>query len=122
MSDEVTIEDGATVYTEDGAELGVITGSTTDGFAVSVNEEVEYVAREIESDEAERAGGEEETEAIEEESRGIEPQESDPGPAFGEGFLMWRCDDCGEMGELEEGLPETCPNCGSEAVNKWKED
>lgn len=35
-----------------------------------------------------------------------------PGQEFGEGYLMWRCGECGEMAELEDGLPETCPACG----------
>lgn len=119
MSEEATIENGATVYGEDGAELGVVTGSTADGFTVTLNEEVEYVEQEHESEVSDPG---EEGGATEDESHGIDPDEHDPGPAFGEGFIMWRCDECGEMGELDDGLPEECPNCGSERVNKWKED
>lgn len=40
-------------------------------------------------------------------------EEELPGPNFGEGYIMWRCEECGEMGELDDGFPETCPNCGA---------
>jgi len=36
------------------------------------------------------------------------------GHAFGEAELTWRCLNCGEMDALDDGLPETCPNCGTE--------
>ena len=52
----------------------------------------------------------------------VEAEEHDPGQEFGEGYIMWRCENCGEMGELDDGLPEECPNCGSDEVIKWKED
>lgn len=47
-----------------------------------------------------------------------------PGQEFGEGYLMWRCEECGEMGELEDGMPAPCPNCGSpeEAITAMRED
>ena len=50
--------------------------------------------------------------------------EHDPGQGFGEGYIMWRCSECGEMGELDEGIPETCPNCGApeEDIYAWLED
>jgi len=46
------------------------------------------------------------------------------GHAFGEAELMWRCTNCGEMGQLEDSLPETCPNCGvpREQLMYWTED
>lgn len=54
------------------------------------------------------------------------PEEEVPGQEFGEGYLMWRCTECGEMGELEEtdGLPESCPDCGApkEAIAEQRED
>lgn len=34
-------------------------------------------------------------------------------PAFGEAELMWRCWGCGEMGDIEDDLPEECPTCGA---------
>ncbi len=61
--------------------------------------------------EAEAVGTEEDTEEI-------------PGQEFGEGYLMWRCEECGEMGELEDGMPESCPACGAqeEAITATRED
>jgi len=37
---------------------------------------------------------------------------------------MWRCGNCGEMGELEEMLPEFCPSCTAprEELFYWEED
>jgi len=42
---------------------------------------------------------------------------------FGEAYLMWRCMECGEMGEIES-LPEQCPNCtaSKESLYYWTED
>ena len=42
---------------------------------------------------------------------------------FGEAYLMWRCMECGEMGDIES-LPEECPSCGveREALYYWTED
>ncbi|OIB58989.1 DUF7130 family rubredoxin-like protein [Natrialba sp. SSL1] len=39
-------------------------------------------------------------------------------------YSMWRCGDCGEMGQLEDGLPEECPNCSApkEDLYYWEED
>lgn len=116
MSDETAIENGEAVYGEDGEELGVVTGATTDGFTVSVNENVEYRSAEVESTTG--AGGA----TAGAEGGEIEAEEHDPGQEFGEGYIMWRCEECGEMGEIDDGLPEECPNCGSDEVIKWKED
>ena len=81
------IDPGETVYNEDGQPLGIITGMTKDGFEV-------------------------ETKAA------ADPQDADqeelPGHGVGEGYIMWRCADCGEMGELEDGFPPECPNCGAD--------
>lgn len=37
---------------------------------------------------------------------------------------MWRCDSCGEMGELGDALPDGCPECGAprEELFYWEED
>jgi len=53
-----------------------------------------------------------------------EDTEELPGQKFGEGYLMWRCEECGEMGELEDGMPESCPVCGApeEAITAARED
>jgi rubrerythrin len=47
-----------------------------------------------------------------------------PGQEFGEGYLMWRCTVCGEMDEIEDGMPEVCPSCGAEkeALTEVRED
>ncbi|QIO20847.1 hypothetical protein [Haloarcula sp. JP-L23] len=46
------------------------------------------------------------------------PTEDRPGQEFGEGALTWRCEQCGEMGEGDDGrpdrcLPESAPNATS---------
>jgi hypothetical protein len=45
--------------------------------------------------------------------------EHDPG-GFGEGYMMWRSSNCGEMGKLQS-MPDTCPNCGygAEFLYAW---
>jgi len=50
--------------------------------------------------------------------------EAIPGQDFGEGYLMWRCTECGEMGELDDGMPSSCPECGAkkEALTGVVED
>jgi len=42
---------------------------------------------------------------------------------FGEAYLMWRCMECGEMGDIES-LPEECPSCAAsrESLYYWTED
>ena len=42
---------------------------------------------------------------------------------FGEAYLMWRCLECGEMGDIE-AMPEQCPNCEAsrESLYYWTED
>jgi len=42
---------------------------------------------------------------------------------FGEAYLMWRCLECGEMGEIES-MPDRCPNCEAEreSLYYWTED
>jgi rubrerythrin len=116
MSDQIEIDSGETVYDENGEALGTVTGATTDGFTVSVKEDVEYHSVEVESTTGTSGS------TADEESEEIDAEEHDPGHGFGEGYIMWRCEECGEMGELDDGLPEECPSCGSEDVIKWKED
>ena len=90
------VDFGETVYDEDGNELGRIRGLEKGGFFVSTRSGVESL-----SVEHSRAGHE-----------------------FGEGELMWRCTNCGEMGEIDDGIPDECPNCGEpkEALMYWTED
>ena len=87
---------GENVYNEDGELLGTVRGYETGGFFVSTRDGMEELS--------------------------IEHARS--GHDFGEAHLMWRCMNCGEMGELDEGLPEECPNCGieKEELMWWTED
>jgi hypothetical protein len=79
---EKTVDVGTRVYDEDGTELGTVRGITGNGFLVTPGEGIEAlsVAHERSS------------------------------PETGEAELMWRCDVCGEMGDIAD-LPDTCPNC-----------
>ena len=93
-SDAVTL--GQEVYDGDGNKVGTIRGFDQDGFFVTTREGIASL-----SIQHERAGHE-----------------------FGEAELMWRCSSCGEMGELEDGLPDRCPNCEApkEDIYYWTED
>lgn len=46
------------------------------------------------------------------------------GHEFGEGEFMWRCMECGEMGQIKEGLPDRCTGCDEpkETLMYWTED
>lgn len=90
-----SIDPGTSVYDEDGDELGVVSGFTTDGFEVTASTDAGTGPERRTEDAASPTG------------------EEPPGKEFGEGYLMWRCTECGEMGDLEEGLPGACPNCGA---------
>lgn len=91
-----TVDFGDTVYTEEGEPVGTVRGLEASGVFVSTREGVE--------------------------SMSIEHARS--GQSFGEAELMWRCMNCGEMGEIEGGLPDTCPSCGysKEELMYWTED
>ena len=94
QADSVTF--GEAVYNAEGEVLGTIRGLEEGGFFVTTREGVESLS--------------------------VEHARS--GHDFGEAELMWRCTVCGEMGEIREGLPENCPNCGTEKENLmyWTED
>ena len=87
---------GQSIYDEDGNELGQVRGFDQAGFFVTTREGVE--------------------------ARTVEHARS--GKEFGEANLMWRCMECGEMGEIEGGLPDACPGCGTEREDLmyWTED
>ena len=91
-----SVKPGQEVYDEEGNELGVIRGFDAEGFYVTVESGMESFAVTHERT----------------------PHE------FGEAYLMWRCSNCGEMGELDDGIPDECPNCGSprEDLYYWTED
>lgn len=87
---------GQTVYDADGNELGHIQGFDEHGFFVNVEHGIEgYSVRHVVS-----------------------------GHEFGEAELMWRCLNCGEMGDIGQDLPEACPSCGAakEEIYYWTED
>lgn len=87
---------GEEVYNNQGEYLGRVRGYEEGGFFVTTREGMERLS--------------------------IEHARS--GHDFGEAHLMWRCMECGEMGAIDDGLPERCPNCGTEkeALMWWTED
>ncbi|WP_144905583.1 DUF7130 family rubredoxin-like protein [Halobellus captivus] len=96
--DRVTLESigpGEQVYDDDGRLLGRVVSLSEEGFEVEA------------TDPAADTDG-----------------ESIPDGDFGEAYLMWRCSECGTMGELEDGFPESCPDCGAprEALAEVQED
>lgn len=92
----LSVDLGQAVFDADGTELGNVRGFEEGGFFVTTREGVESLS--------------------------IEHARS--GQQLGEAELMWRCMECGEMGEIAEGIPENCPNCGAdrEAIMYWTED
>ena len=72
---------GQPVYDASGNQLGRIQGVTERGFEVDVRATTDL------------------------------GPEQDPGQGIGEGYLVWRYDNCGEMGSLQQ-IPDTCPNRG----------
>jgi rubrerythrin len=93
-SSDQSIVPGKAVYDESGRLLGHVSEITEGGFEAEIG-----------------APSPEDVEVI-------------PGQEFGEGFLMWRCGECGEMAEIDDGMPGACPVCGapSEAVQIVQED
>lgn len=87
---------GVTVYTADRRPIGTVRGVEDDGLFVTTRDGVEELS--------------------------VEHVRS--GQSFGEAELMWRCTNCGEMGEIDAGLPERCPNCDvrKEDLMYWTED
>lgn len=92
----LTIDMGQTVYDADGNAIGNVRGFEEGGFFVTTREGVE----------------------------GLSIEHARSGHEFGEAELMWRCTNCGEMGEIEGGIPDECPNCGvpKEDIMYWTED
>ena len=87
---------GESVFNDDGEVLGKVRGVDERGFFVTTRTGVERLS-------------------IEHARAGL---------CFGEAELVWRCTECGEMGEIENGFPDTCPNCRTEKENimYWTED
>ncbi|AZH24100.1 DUF7130 family rubredoxin-like protein [Haloplanus aerogenes] len=95
MTEETRLTIGQTVYDADGTALGTIRGFDEDGVFVTTREGIEAL-----SIEHERAGHE-----------------------FGGAELIWRCSQCGAVGELGD-LPDACPDCDAprEDLYYWTED
>jgi DNA-directed RNA polymerase subunit RPC12/RpoP len=116
------IQQGTVVFDHEDYVLGVVTEMTAEGFEVTIGVDVEEADVDdegrvdldsLETESGPTASGDDLDASV---------QEHDPGHEFGEGYLVWRCDACGAMGELEDGLPAECPDCGSEDVYKRRED
>jgi rubrerythrin len=92
----IDLDLGTTVYDDDGRALGSVRGFDEEGFYVTLRDGVEALIVELVRS----------------------------GQKFGEAELMWRCTNCGEMGEIDEGLPDRCTNCGvpKEDLYYWTED
>ncbi|MXR20808.1 DUF7130 family rubredoxin-like protein [Halobacterium bonnevillei] len=107
LADDVSIETGDTVYDDDGHVVGIVQEFTEDGFDVEVLD----AGPSVDASPPETAPGNQDGEDI-------------PGKDFGEGYLMWRCEDCGAMDDLDDGIPEFCPDCGApkEHIHDAQED
>lgn len=120
--DAAEIDPGMVVYDHEGNELGVIAEMSSEGFEVSIIDNIESVDEDGYADiDHPDVEGEQSAETNEGDLHSGNREET-PGQEFGEGYIMWRCNNCGEMGELEDGLPNECPDCGDENVTKWRED
>jgi hypothetical protein len=86
---------GVAVYGEDGERLGTVRGYDEDGFYVTTREGIESLSVTHEHTVATR----------------------------GEAELVWRCSNCGAVGDIE-ALPEECPDCAAEReyLYYWTED
>ena len=95
MAEQPRLAVGKTVYDDDGTELGTVRGFDEDGFFVTTRDGIAAL-----SIEHERAGH-----------------------AFGEAELVWRCSQCGAIGDLES-WPAACPDCDAprEDLYYWTED
>ncbi|MDS0282107.1 DUF7130 family rubredoxin-like protein [Haloarcula onubensis] len=94
-ADEEDLAFGQTVYDEAGNELGRIRGFDQHGFYVTVEDGIKALTNDH------RTTG-----------------------TAGEAELMWRCWECGAMGDIEDDIPEQCPDCGApkEEIYYWTED
>lgn len=87
---------GQTLYDDEGRAIGTVRGLEEGGAYVTTREGVE----------------------------GLSIEHARSGHSFGEAELMWRCIECGEMGDIGKDFPDTCPNCGvsKENLMYWTED
>jgi hypothetical protein len=85
---------GETIYNEDGESLGTVRGLDDDGFYVLAPDDAPKLSV------------------------------ADARELTGRDYIMWRCWECGEMGEIEGPLPAACPECDAprEELYYWTED
>ena len=90
------VEPGERVFDEDGEPIGTVRGLQEGGIFVTT-----------------RSGAEE-----------LSEEHVRSGQSWGMAELMWRCTECGEMGEIDEDIPDKCPNCSTprENIMYWTED
>jgi rubrerythrin len=95
-TEEADVKLGTEVYDENGEKLGTVQGFDDQGFHVVTGDDI--VSMSIEHV---RAGHE-----------------------LAEGEMMWRCYECGHFGDLQDGFPEECPDCGApkEDLYYYKDD
>lgn len=87
---------GQTLYDDDGNTVGKIRGIEEGGAYLTTRDGVE----------------------------GLSVEHARSGHSFGEAELMWRCMQCGEMGDIGVDIPDGCPSCGAikEELMYWTED
>ncbi|AWB28110.1 DUF7130 family rubredoxin-like protein [Halococcoides cellulosivorans] len=85
---------GQPVFDRDGNKLGTVRGFDDHGFHVSTDDGIQAMSSEH------IASG-----------------------VAGEAQLMWRCYECGEMGQIDD-VPEACPSCGAprESIYYYTDD
>jgi Zn finger protein HypA/HybF involved in hydrogenase expression len=82
-STDRVLKPGQRVYDEAGRVIGVIQAITDIGVEVNTDSDVETLSL-----------------------------RQSPSVNLGEGYLVWRCSECGELGELNQ-IPDHCPSCGA---------
>jgi ABC-type ATPase with predicted acetyltransferase domain len=79
---EKILRPGQRLYDSTGREIGIIRAITESGIEASVYTDIDTLSL-----------------------------KHAPGADAGEGYLLWRCSECGELGDLER-IPDECPGCG----------
>lgn len=94
-TEETEIKIGQSVFDSDGYELGTVRGISESGFIVARGDDL----------------------------GGLSITHDRAGPNYGEAELVWRCLQCGEVGDIDT-FPEHCPGCNAprEHVYYWIED
>lgn len=77
------LKPGQRVYDEHGREIGLIQSITDIGVEVNTHDKVDTLSL-----------------------------KRTPTTNVAEGYLVWRCTECGELGDVNH-VPDRCPSCGS---------